>query len=226
MAERNANWWNFELAGARLCALGSGALHWPDRGLLCVSDLHLGRFRRGARFGGAVLPPYETTETLLRLEADLDATRARTVICLGDSFDDDGAPEDLEDDAIDWITRLQAGREWVWIEGNHDAGGTAPGGSHRAQVALGPLVFRHIAEPGAAGEVSGHFHPKAVLTGRGGRVSRPCFLVCAERVILPAYGASTGGLAWTHAAFRPLLGPGARAILTGPRPAEVPFVPG
>ena len=38
--------------------------------------------------GGALLPPYETVETLDRLTRDLSETGAKTVICLGDSFDD------------------------------------------------------------------------------------------------------------------------------------------
>ena len=46
-----------------------------------------------ARRGGALLPPYETRATLARLDTDLDQTGARSVICLGDSFDDLQAAE-------------------------------------------------------------------------------------------------------------------------------------
>ncbi|MEO0504277.1 MAG: metallophosphoesterase, partial [Pseudomonadota bacterium] len=52
------------LAGATLQAMGSGALFWPARSLLCVSDLHLGKAERIARRGGTQLPPYETRDTL------------------------------------------------------------------------------------------------------------------------------------------------------------------
>ncbi len=44
----------FTLAGAALFALPSGALWWPDRGLLCVSDMHFGKSERLARRGGAL----------------------------------------------------------------------------------------------------------------------------------------------------------------------------
>ena len=62
--------YGFTLAGETLVALASGALWWPEREVLVVSDLHRGKSERIARLGGAALPPYETYETLERLEAD------------------------------------------------------------------------------------------------------------------------------------------------------------
>ena len=58
------------------CASGALYLAGPSA-LLCVSDLHFGKSERLARRGGALLPPYETRETLARLDADLEATAAR-----------------------------------------------------------------------------------------------------------------------------------------------------
>ena len=118
----------FTLAGAPLVALGSGSLLWPEKGVLCISDLHLGKSERRARLEGIQLPPYDTQDTLTRLEADLKATGAGTVICLGDSFDDREASEGLSEREKLWITALQAGRRWVWIEGNHDPGLVELGG--------------------------------------------------------------------------------------------------
>lgn len=201
----------FRLAAEPLIARPSGALFWPDRQLLCVSDLHLGKSGRMARRAGALLPPYETRETLLRLEAEIEATGARTVICLGDSFDDSAALDGLDADDRLWLTRLIAGRDWIWIAGNHDAGPLDIAGSHRAEVHLGALTFRHIAEPGVQAEVSGHYHPKARLAGKVWR----CFLADSTRLILPAFGTYTGGL-WTHdPALIGLMQPGALAVLCG-----------
>ena len=211
-----------ELEGMRLTPLPSGALWWEAEGLLCVSDLHFGKSGRIARRGGTMLPPYETRDTLARIEADLERTGAGSVVCLGDSFDDPSAAEALDEDERMWIARLQAGRRWVWIEGNHDPGPLSVGGTHLAELRLGPLTFRHIAEAGAVGEVSGHYHPKAEIAARGGRVVRRCFLHDAARVILPAYGTYTGGLSWTSPAFSGLFGAGARAVLLGDPPRAVP----
>ncbi len=211
------------LAGAVLTPLPSGALWWEAARCLCVSDLHLGKSLRPARRGGAVLPPYETIDTLTRLDADLAATRPATVVCLGDSFDDDLAAGEIGEDTALWLARMQAGRRWIWIAGNHDAGQAAPGGTHRAEFREGPLVFRHVAVAEAEGEVSGHYHPKATVAGRAGRVSRACFLHDARRAILPAYGTYAGGLRWTDPLFARLFGPEARAILTGPVPLALPL---
>lgn len=204
-------------------ALGTGALHWPAHQMLIVSDLHLGKSDRIARRGGGMLPPYETQDTLTRLEADIAATAARSVVCLGDSFDDLAAAQSLTDEERLWITRLQAGRRWIWIEGNHDPGPVDFGGTHLAELTLGPLVFRHIAQTGAVGEVSGHYHPKVHLPTRGRVISRAAFLHDTKRIILPSYGTYTGGLRADDPVFEPLFGAGAHAVLVGPTPQRIPL---
>ena len=214
---------DFELCGATLRALASGALHWPAERLLAVSDLHLGKAERVARRGGSLLPPYETQDTLMRLEADIEATDPACVLCLGDSFDDSAAAGALPEDAQLWLARLMAGRRWIWVEGNHDPGPLDLGGSHRGSFVLGPLSFRHIARPEARGEISGHYHPKLRLALGGTRISRPCFLIDSARVILPAFGTYTGGLSTEAEALATLMAPGALAVLTGKRAQPVPM---
>lgn len=215
--------YDFTLSGTRLTALGSGALWWPEQAILVVSDLHLGKSERIARRGGSALPPYDTRDTLTRMAADLARCHARTVICLGDSFDDLAASEALPEEERLWITRLQAGRRWVWIEGNHDPGPLEFGGAHLAELPLAPLTFRHISLQGASGEVSGHYHPKASINAGGRIISRPAFLIDSDRVIMPAYGTYTGGLRSNTAVLSGLMRREAKAIMTGPKPVAVPM---
>ena len=213
---------SFAFCGVALHALPSGALWWPDKDCLAVSDLHLGKSERIARQGGSLLPPYEVIDTLRRLQDDLSRTEARTLICLGDSFDDLSASRGLDSEILSFLTRLMAGIDWNWIEGNHDPGPLELGGAHRREMRLGPLVFRHIAEDRAQAEVSGHYHPKHSLSVKGRSVSRPCLIHDANRLILPAYGTYTGGLRSDDTAISTLFPNGATAILTGPRPCAVP----
>ncbi|MEQ8367115.1 MAG: ligase-associated DNA damage response endonuclease PdeM [Roseicyclus sp.] len=213
----------FDFCGETLSALPSGALFWPARRLLCVSDLHLGKSDRMARRGGPMLPPYETLDTLDRLGADIAATDPETVICLGDSFDDLAAGRDMTRDLKDRLISLMAGRRWIWIEGNHDPGPLDFGGTHLADHAVNPLVFRHIAEHAAMGEVSGHYHPKARISVKGRVLSRRCLLVDDARLILPAYGTYTGGLFSDRPELSGLMAADARAILVGPRPVCLPM---
>ncbi len=215
--------YEFQLFNARLQALGSGALWWPDRKLICVSDLHLGKSERIARRGGAALPPYETHDTLTRLADDLERTGAQCVVCLGDSFDDVHAAMSLPAQEQHWIARLQAGRRWIWIEGNHDPGPLDLGGSHQNELRLGPLTFRHIAAIPSQGEISGHYHPKATLALGGRTVSRPAFLFDSDKLIMPAFGTYTGGLHSTSEPLRSIMQNDAYAILTGPRPTAIPM---
>ncbi|MEO9825519.1 MAG: ligase-associated DNA damage response endonuclease PdeM [Paracoccaceae bacterium] len=210
---------DFDFCGETLTALPSGALYWARPDLLVVSDLHLGKSERIARLGGALLPPYETKDTLDRLSADIDALHPATVLCLGDSFDDMRAGESLKADEIAQIRRLQAGRRWLWLEGNHDPGPVKLGGEHLAEWGLGALTFRHIASfDSAPGEVSGHYHPKAKVR----QTSRPCFMCDGARLMLPAYGRYTGGLDWTTPVLRALFAEKALAYLTGPKVVAVP----
>ena len=210
------------LAGETLVPLPSGALWWPGERLLAVSDLHLGRAERTARLGGGLLPPYETEDTLERLAEAVAETRPRTILSLGDSFDDLDAAGAVGAAVVECLSGLAAGRHWIWIAGNHDPGPVDLPGSFVSQHRRGPLVFRHIAQPGARGEISGHYHPKMRLWLSGTHVARPCFLADADRVILPAFGTYTGGLDATDPVFDDLFGTGGCAWLTGRRVTCLP----
>ena len=207
----------FTFCNAALVALPTGALFLPESQVLCVSDLHLGKASRIARRSGRMLPPYEVQETLSRLEADILETAPKTVLCLGDSFDDLEAAAEISEDMRLWLTQMQAGRQWVWIEGNHDPGPVDLGGSHKAELSIDGLTFRHIATDAAA-EVSGHYHPKHRVAGR----SRAAFLYDQKRLILPAYGTYTGGLASHAPDLRKLFKEPPMAILTGKKAIAVP----
>ena len=210
-------------AGHAMVARASGALHWPEEGVLVVSDLHFGKSERLARRGGAFLPPYEVQETLERLEADIAATRPRAVISLGDAFDDMTAVERMMPEHRDRLRRATLTRDWIWVTGNHDPAPTGLGGTAADAVTCADVTFRHIARGGDGPEISGHYHPKACLRMRGRAVSRRCFLRDASRMILPSYGTYTGGLSSHDPALLKLMAPNARAILAGSPMVEIPM---
>lgn len=207
------------LAGERLMLCPSGVLIWPSEGLLAVADLHLEKGSHHAR-RGRMLPPYDTRETLTRLAHTLRRHAPRRIVFLGDSFhDDDGAHRMAPEDRT-LLTRLLAPLQVTWVLGNHDPAlpSHLPGAMTDA-FQHGPLIFRHIgggevARYGQA-EISGHFHPKASMEVRGGFVTRPCFLTEARRVVLPAFGAYTGGLDVRDPALAALAPRGGRVFLLG-----------
>lgn len=194
----------FSFAGQEF-RLGTGrALFWAEENALLVADLHLEKASFFARFG-QMLPPYDSRETLERLALAIRETGARRVFCLGDNFHDAGGADRLDPHAAGMLAALTRATDWVWITGNHDHGkdgatANAPGGTTLDELTLRGTVLRHQARPGeTAPELSGHFHPKLRLTVRGRRIARPCLVsgqvrTGASRMILPAFGALTGGL--------------------------------
>ncbi len=219
---RDAGLQSFTLNGAELMGHVSGALYWPDERLLAVADLHL---EKGSSFArrGDLLPPYDTAETLARLLALTRRLRPERLLFLGDSFHDRWGPERLDDRDRQQLAALKETAELIWIEGNHDLGSHPQGfGEMRESLRLGPLTFRHEAaarpEPG---EVSGHFHPKARIRVSTGSTSARCFIFDRRRVILPAFGAYTGGLDVRHPALARHFPAGFKLIALGERRAAL-----
>lgn len=205
------------LNGARLLADAAGALWWPAQATLAVADLHL---EKGSGFAerGKLLPPYDSAETLSVLAGRIERLRPERVLCLGDSFHDGRAGGRLSRAVGERLVGLIGERDWIWITGNHDP---APppdwGGRALPEFAAGPLRFRHKAVAGgrAAGEVSGHFHPKAGISWRGRRVVGRCFVEDGRRLVLPAFGAYAGGLDARDPAIADLFPRGYRVHIVG-----------
>ncbi len=193
------------LAGTRAVLRASAALWLPKSKTLCAGDLH---FEKGSAYAsrGQMLPPYDTQETLSRLEAEAEALAPKTVVLLGDSFHDGQAEARMDSDAAARIVRLAYGRTLVWIVGNHDEDGprNLPG-DVVDRITVETLDLVHEPEPGPRhGQVAGHLHPCARVTAFGRAVRSRCFATDGERMILPAFGAFTGGLNLRDPAFRGL----------------------
>jgi len=205
------------VADERLMLDPMGALYWPARHLLVVSDLHLEKgSAQAAR--GALLPPWDSKVTLDRLAALMRRYRPQTVVTLGDSFHDAGGIGRLAPEQQDRLRAMTEAARFVWVLGNHDPDpprgfAVEPTSAHTA----GPFLFRHEAAPVEAGsiEICGHHHPKAAMPTRATQVTRPCFVTDSRRVMLPAFGAYTGGLDVRHPAIWRLFSAGARVFLLG-----------
>lgn len=179
-----------------------GGLHLPDLGVLVVSDLHL---EKGSAFArrGMMLPPYDTLATLRILETIVLRHDPKIVISLGDNFHDRVGSAMMPEQFRTMIEGMARGREWIWINGNHDPDGAAtlPGTSADV-LSYGNLVFRHEPSAGpSAGEIAGHLHPAATVTRREKRVRRACFATDGSRLVMPAFGVTTGGLDLGHKAM-------------------------
>ena len=204
----------FSFGGHAFQALADGALYWPARGALLVADLHLEKASWYAG-GGQMLPPYDSLATLSELTAIVTRTGAREVWCLGDSFHDVDGCDRLLPEARAMLLALTGSTAWTWITGNHDpVMRDRCGGAVTEEEAVDGLVLRHEADPAETRpELSGHFHPKLRLRVRGKLVARRCFVGTANKLILPAFGALTGGLDVDHPALRQAVGRPAEALV-------------
>jgi len=190
----------------------SGALWVPEHRTLVASDLHL---EKGSAFAarGQMLPPYDSPATIAKLEAEILELDPAVVVLLGDSFHDARAIARLAQADRDRLNRLAAGRRWVWLEGNHDVAALADvldtlEGEVVTTFLVGALALIHEpqVEP-AQGEVAGHLHPCATVVAYARGVRRPCFVTDGRRLVMPAFGAFTGGLDVGHAAIADLFEP-------------------
>lgn len=182
------------VVGERLVLHPFRALYWPAQKSLVVSDLHLGKATH-LRKGGAPLPEAHDAVTLDRLSTVIDEFRPERILVLGDLFH--SAHNSAWDRAIHWVRSLPCAIELV--PGNHDvladrryaeAGITL----HPERWKLAGFRFMHEADGDDEGcTISGHVHPGIMLAGRGRQSLRlPCFLISDRRVLLPAFGTSTG----------------------------------
>ncbi len=184
------------------------ALYWPRERALLVADLHLEKGSFFARHG-QMIPPYDSRETLERVALAIRETGARRVITLGDNFHDSDGSTRLEPHAAGMLDALTRAVDWVWITGNHDHGhdpdmAARCGGTLAEELEIGGVVLRHQALKGETRpELSGHYHPRLQLKVRQRMIRRPCAVVSANdgpdgkptgRMILPAFGAFTGGM--------------------------------
>ncbi|MEZ5923351.1 MAG: ligase-associated DNA damage response endonuclease PdeM [Hyphomicrobiaceae bacterium] len=195
------------VAGIPMQADRSGALFWPGQSILVVADMHL---EKGSALAerGSFLPPYDTRTTLGRLARTLETYEPQTVVCLGDSLHDRRAAERLAEDDIEVVRRLQAGRDWIWVTGNHDPDLPEDlGGRVVPELAVGGLVLSHEPKAGQfVRQIAAHLHPAARVARHGYVLRRPCFIADARRLIMPAFGAYTGGLNILDASFANLFG--------------------
>ena len=203
-------------AGEEFALTSGNALYWPRERALLVADLHLEKASFYARHG-QMLPPYDSRETLERVALAIRETDARRVYTLGDNFHDSHGSTRLEDHAAGMLAALTRATDWVWITGNHDPAMEArSGGTIAEELELAGIVLRHQARAGETRpELSGHYHPRLQVTVRERHIRRPCAVVAegagtGGRMILPAFGALTGGMDAADPAIRDAMQPAAR----------------
>ena len=76
-----------EFAKNKFILQQDGSLYWPKKKSLILSDLHLEKSSFFAKVGD-FLPPYDSKETLLKLNSKINEFDVKKIILLGDIFHD------------------------------------------------------------------------------------------------------------------------------------------
>lgn len=178
----------------RLELLPEGALLLPERGLLLLADLHLGK-AESFQAQGIPLPSDGDAATLNALLELVHRRRPAEVAVLGDLIHSRlGLTAELR-------AKLRALPELLGcplrlIGGNHERGSWIEGLPQEPSQACGSLWLSHEPEPRQGFlNVCGHRHPVAVLGQGSDRLRLPCFAYDPQRhtLVLPAFGQLTGG---------------------------------
>ena len=181
-----------------------GAIFWPNEEILIVSDLHL---EKGSSYyqRGTFLPPYDTFDTINRLEEIIKQTYPKKVLLLGDTMHDKNGLLRMPNKMKEKFFSLLEKWSFVLISGNHDEEFKGYDLKLFPSFKIGKITFRHQSSFDETTEISGHFHPVINTKFKGVRIRTPCFLVTENKIILPSFGTFTGGLDIKNDAFKDII---------------------
>jgi len=187
-----------EMNGEQLVLLPQKAAFWPRERMLIIADIHFGKAAAFRSFGIPV-PKGTTTENLLALDALIELTGANHVLFLGDFLHARAAHAASTQAAMLAWRRRRCDLILTLVRGNHDKHAGDPAGELGIDLVdepytVGPYSFCHHPDIAAPGYVlAGHVHPVYVLATRSDALRLPCFIAGPTRMILPSFGAFTGG---------------------------------
>jgi len=189
-----------ELAGETILLLPQKAVYWPRHKMLVIADIHFGK-AASFRAQGIPVPRGTTSQNLAGLDALMALYAVERIVFLGDFLHARAAHAAATLAAMQtWRQRYPA-LELVLVRGNHDRHAGDPAASLGIEMVDEPYTvdaysFCHHPDVAAPGYVmAGHVHPVFVLSSRLDSLRLPCFLAGPTRMILPSYGAFTGGYA-------------------------------
>jgi len=191
------------LAGEKLLLSPRRGMYWPDRGILFVADVHLGKAST-FRAEGIPIPRGDMDADLDRLTQLISQFEPSRLVVLGDLFH---AAAGMDDDTLGRVRRWRerhSDADLSLVVGNHDrSAGTLPEWL-QIQSIDGPLVVPPFAlvhnpmKPLRDGpdprlyRVGGHLHPGIRLRDGTWSERLPCFHVTRRAMVLPAFSAFTG----------------------------------
>ena len=187
-----------EIRGERLCLDHRKAVFWPTQRALILADTHFGKsaiFRRE----GIALPEGSDAEDLAVISSLIGDYAAARLYILGDFIHGALPPRHCFYHAFNaWRARHEDLEVHV-VLGNHDIGidrSALPGIGWHTRLEFDPLELVHDPDEAKTGYyLAGHIHPVVRLSTRSDSLRMPVFWQRDEGMVLPSFGALTGGYA-------------------------------
>ena len=187
-----------EVAGESMLLLAEKALYWPAQKMLIIADIHFGK-AASFRAAGVPVPRGTTSQNLAALDAIMAQHEVGHIMFLGDFLHARAAHASATVAAmLAWRLR-HANLKLTLVRGNHDRHAGDPAASLLIDLVdepftQGPFAFCHHPDLDTSGyALAGHIHPSFRLSTRFDSLRLPCFVVGSRRMILPSFGAFTGG---------------------------------
>ena len=187
-----------ELAGELVWLLPEKALYWPRERMLVIADIHFGK-AASFRALGVPVPAGTTSANLAALDRLVARHGAQQVLFLGDFLHAKAAHAASTMAALQRWRAQNPALALTLVRGNHDLHAGDPPLWLAIAMAdepmhVGPFAFCHHPDLLATGYLmAGHVHPVYRLRSGWESVLLPCFMADAQRIVLPAFGAFTGG---------------------------------
>ena len=187
-----------KIESCSIVLLPEKVIYWPEKKILILSDIHLGKsghFRKS----GIAAPAIINSKNLQRLSLLIEDYNPETICVLGDLFHSDVNHEWMEFEK--WRNKFHDLR-FKLVLGNHDMLHKSFYDTANIEVSdysiIEPFIFTH--QTGRISNLyptlipmSGHVHPAVRLMGKGKQTLRiPCFKVNRNEILLPAFGEFTG----------------------------------
>lgn len=180
-----------------LWLLPEKAVFMPETATLLVADTHFGKSLT-FQTRGIALPFQTELDDVLKIRSLQKELKAQRLIVLGDILHASSATDFLSLTPL--FSSLAEPFETVeFVLGNHDKG-LQPQYFHqfnniylKEDMVEGAFCFSHFPQTSDKFVFSGHIHPKFLLRAGRQTLNLPIFWLKEEGLILPSFGATTGG---------------------------------
>jgi DNA ligase-associated metallophosphoesterase len=192
---------NIQLMHETFTILPEAALYWPRQRLIAISDVHIGKAGSMQKIG-VPIPSVSHNEDFYKIRRLIETYHPEQILILGDLVHHPSSwGAQLFTDFRNFFSLFEK-TGFTLIAGNHERGSEKylnelPIRISYQDVVIDNFCFSHGHHENDSSlyRIEGHIHPLVELRQGPTKLRLKCFVQSPERLVLPAFGALTGGYA-------------------------------